>query len=81
MRKREQLRLTPRLLTPVADWGGHPSLSRLGEKSSRLGVGREGGFRCGCAEFGMPVATSGEDVQQAFGVEFGELTRVSSASR
>ena len=41
-------------------FGAYTSLTRLGEKSSRLGVGPGGGFRYGRAEFGIPVASSGK---------------------
>lgn len=77
MRQREEVKLTSRFLTQVAD-----SLKPL---TTHQGVGEEArcghedGFRCGYAEFWVPMATSGEDVRQAFGVEFGELTWASSA--
>lgn len=67
MRQREEARLTPSFLAQVA--------RSLGvSEEEQVGCGHEGGFRGGCTGFWMPMDASGEDIQQAFGVEFEELT-------
>lgn len=78
MRQREEVKLTSRFLTQVAD-SLKPLTSHQDVGEEKVGYGHEGGFRCGYAEFWVPMATSGENVRQAFGVEFGELTWASSA--
>ena len=51
-------------------FGGYTFLTRLGQKSSRLGVGPEDGFRYGCNEFGIPGAISGEATSTPTGIWF-----------
>lgn len=74
MRQGEEARLTHKFLAPVA--------RSLGvSEEEQVGCGHEGGVRGGCTDFWLSMDTSGEDIQQAFGVECEELTWSLSAFR
>lgn len=63
VRKKEGVRLTPRLRAQVADCSKPLTTHRGVGEEEQVGCRQEGALRCGYAEFWVPVATSRGDAR------------------